>query len=59
MSLYYFHSQNGHTTLDEKGTELASLDAVRTEAVLISREIILTPRGDCPRFGRGCLLNFG
>ena len=46
MSRYYFHVLNGHTLLDDEGTELADLQAVRAEAVRASREIILTHEGN-------------
>jgi hypothetical protein len=48
MSLYYFHFANGKTALDEIGTELSNLAAVRKEAVLMSRDVILPPTGECP-----------
>jgi hypothetical protein len=53
MSLYYFHFSNGKTVLDEIGTELSNLAAVRKEAVLISREVILVPNGECPSLWDG------
>ena len=48
MPLYYFHFSNGETILDDTGTELGSLAAVRKEAVLLGREVILLPDGECP-----------
>jgi hypothetical protein len=53
MSLYYFHFSNGKTVLDETGTELSNLAAVRKEAVLMSREVILLPNGECPSLWDG------
>jgi len=45
MSRYYFHFLNGQTLLDEEGTELADLKAVRREAIRASRELVLTEDG--------------
>jgi hypothetical protein len=53
MSLYYFHFSNGKTVLDEIGTELGNLAAVRKEAVLMSRDVILLPNGECPSLWDG------
>jgi hypothetical protein len=33
MARYFFHIRNGRTSLDEEGTELGGLDAVRDEAL--------------------------
>ena len=53
MSLYYFNFSNGETVLDDIGTELSNLAAVRKEAVLISRELILPSSGECPSLWDG------
>jgi hypothetical protein len=45
MPLYYFNFRNGHTTLDDHGTELADLRALRREAVRASREFFMTHEG--------------
>jgi hypothetical protein len=45
MSRYYFHFLNGQTLLDDDGTELTDLRAVRREALRASRELILTDDG--------------
>jgi hypothetical protein len=52
MPRYYFHFLNGQTALDDEGTELADMQAVRVEAVRSSREIILTHDGN-PEFWAG------
>jgi len=41
MAKYYFHSSNGHTCLDDVGSELADLDSVRKEAFCASRELLM------------------
>ena len=53
MTLYYFHSSNGTIALDEVGTDLADMAAVRREAVMISRETLLVPTGECPTLWDG------
>jgi hypothetical protein len=53
MSLYYFHFSNGKTVPDEIGIELANLAAVRKQAVLLSREMILQPSGQCSSVWEG------
>jgi len=53
VSLYYFHFSNGKTVLDEIGTEFSNLAAVRKEAVLMGREVVLLPNGECPSLWEG------
>lgn len=45
MPRYYFHIKDAQTTLDGQGTELADVDAIRKEAVMIFRDVL---RGDDP-----------
>jgi hypothetical protein len=40
MALHYFHYANGSQTLDNIGTDLADLHAVRKEAVRAFRELL-------------------
>jgi len=40
MARFYFHFANGKTILDEVGTELPALDAVREEALATTRELM-------------------
>lgn len=40
MALHYFHFSNGHTTIDEHGTDLPNLASVRKEAVRALRELL-------------------
>lgn len=37
---YYFHVKDGHTILDDVGTDLLDLDAVKTEALRCSEELL-------------------
>ena len=46
MPKYYFHLKDGHTELDEDGTELADLKAARREAVKFSGEVLREGPGD-------------
>jgi hypothetical protein len=41
MARYFFHVSNGHTYLDNVGSEHADLDSVRTEAFCASRELLM------------------
>lgn len=41
MARFYFHFANGQTTLDDVGTDLASLPAIQQEALGITRELLL------------------
>jgi hypothetical protein len=43
MPRYYFHLKDIQIILDGKGTELADMEAVRKEAVMIFRDVL---RGD-------------
>jgi len=40
MALHYFHYANGSQTLDNIGTDLADMTAVRKEAVRAFRELL-------------------
>lgn len=40
MALRYFHYANGSQTLDNHGTDLADVDAVRKEALRAVRELL-------------------
>jgi hypothetical protein len=40
MALYQFNLHDAKITLDRRGTELQDLDAVRREAIMISRDIL-------------------
>ena len=40
MALHYFHFSNGHTTLDQDGTDLPDLASVRKEAIRSVRELL-------------------
>ena len=40
MALHYFHLSNGHTTLDQDGTDHPDLVSVRKEAVRAFRELL-------------------
>jgi hypothetical protein len=40
MNLYYFHIRNGHTILDDVGSRLANIAAVRAEALKASCEML-------------------
>ena len=44
MNLYYFHVRDGHTILDNVGSLLPSIAAVKTEALKIASELIGSPR---------------
>lgn len=46
MALHYFHSFNGHTTLDDLGTDLPDLLSARKEAVRAFRELLLLGSSD-------------
>jgi hypothetical protein len=48
MPVYFFHVTGGRPFQDLTGTELIDLNAARREAIMITREIILMPDGDCP-----------
>ena len=50
MKRYYFHYADGKTILDELGTELPDIHAVRLEALRTTREMMLKPG---PRFWAG------
>jgi hypothetical protein len=52
MARYYFNFKNGHTALDDHGTEIADTDGLRREAVRATREIFLTQEG-VPEFWAG------
>src|SRR4051794_4630937 len=41
MARYFFHLSNGHTTLDDVGSEHADLGSVRKEAFGASREMLM------------------
>jgi hypothetical protein len=43
MPRYFFHRKDTQITLDGNGTELADMQAVRKEAVMIFRDVL---RGD-------------
>ncbi|MET0969838.1 MAG: hypothetical protein ABWY18_11590 [Tardiphaga sp.] len=45
MPVYFFHVTGGRPFQDLTGTELIDLNAARREAIMITREIILTPDG--------------
>jgi hypothetical protein len=40
MPMHYFHMSNGHTILDDHGTDLPDLAAVRDEAVRAAKELM-------------------
>jgi hypothetical protein len=40
MALHYFHISNGHTTLDEHGTELSTITDVRRVATRAAQELL-------------------
>lgn len=40
MALHYFHISNGHTTLDDRGTDLPALADVRRVAVHTAHELL-------------------
>ena len=46
MALHYFHLANGTTTLDDVGTELADLAAIRKEAVRAVRDLLNLGRAE-------------
>lgn len=48
MSLFHFHVTGAQQFLDVEGTSLDSFEAVRREAVMIARELVLLPNGECP-----------
>ena len=44
MNLYYFHIRDGHTILDEVGSLLPNMAAVKTKALTVTSELIGSPR---------------
>lgn len=48
MSLFHFHVMGVDQFVDVDGTNLDGVEAARREAVMIAREIILLPNGECP-----------
>ena len=40
MSLYFFHVQNGSTTLDDEGLDFPDLDSARREAICACGELL-------------------
>jgi hypothetical protein len=44
MNLYYFHVRDGHTILDDVGTLLPNIAAVKKEALQVTSELIGSPR---------------
>ena len=46
MTLYYFHVRNGHTILDEVGSHLPDIGAVKAEAVRASCEMLPSVQSD-------------
>jgi hypothetical protein len=53
MARYYFHSSNGHTCLDDVGSELTDLESVRKEAFCASRELLMLGHEGTPEFWAG------
>jgi hypothetical protein len=46
MPRYYFHVKDGHTSLDNEGTELADIHAARREAVTLSGAVLRDGAGE-------------
>jgi hypothetical protein len=46
MARFYFHFANGQTILDDLGTDLADLEAVRQEALATARELMFDAPSD-------------
>jgi hypothetical protein len=44
MNLYYFHIRDRHTILDEVGSLLPNMAAVKTKALTVTSELIGSPR---------------
>jgi hypothetical protein len=53
MARYFFHLSNGHTTLDDVGSEHADLGSVRKEAFGASRELLMLGQEGSEEFWAG------